>query len=97
VPGQAGLGDPRPHQHRLPAPRRRRYLNDAFRFGQSPVQRAPGHDSSCAGRSGRNIKESGLVARRHDAPERPDGSTVTGPVKTGSERSQVARDNPARG
>jgi hypothetical protein len=24
-----------PYQHRLPAPGRRRYLNDAFRFGQA--------------------------------------------------------------
>jgi len=49
-PGQARLGDPRPHQHRLPAPGRRRYLDQTLRFGQPPEQRAAGHDCSPHGR-----------------------------------------------
>ena len=53
VPAQASLGDPGPHQHRLPAPSRRRYLNDTFRFGQAAEQRAARHHSSPDGRNGR--------------------------------------------
>ena len=98
VPGQASLGDPGPHEHRLPAPGRRRYLDDAFRFGQSPEQRAARHDSSSDGRSGRNIRGSGLVGGRRGAPYRPGANCgVAGPVKTDSERSQLARDHLAGG
>jgi hypothetical protein len=73
-------------------------LNDTFRFEQATEQRAARHHSSPDDRNGRNISGNGLVARRHDVPERPEADcTVAGPVKTGSERSQLARDYRARG
>ena len=61
VLGQAGRGGPGPHEHGLPAPRRGRYLNHAFGFGQPPEQRVARHDPFRDSRSARNINGPGPV------------------------------------
>ena len=98
VPGQANLGDPRPHQHRLPAPSRRRHLDDSFRFDQPPKQRAARHDSSSDGRSGRNFWSSWLAGGPRDALYRPGAHReVAGPVTMDSGRSHLTRGHRACG
>ncbi len=98
VLGQASLGDPGPHQHRLPAPGGRRYLDDAFRFGQALEQRAARHDSSFDGRNSRNVRSPWLLDGCHGALCRPGANCeVAGPIKTDSGRSQLARGHRAGG
>ena len=91
---QARLGDPRPHQHRLPAPSRRRHPDHPLRPGQPPEQRGPGHDSSADGRSSRNLRGP-WPAGGHRCIHYRLGTTrdTAGPVQTDPRGSRLTRDD----
>jgi hypothetical protein len=73
-------------------------MDDAFRFSESPEQRAARNDPALDRRSGRNIRSSRLVGWRRGGPYRSWAyRDAAGPVKTDPERSQLARRPRARG